>query len=412
MPHPNPTTQSALLLPLLETLEQHGASRPRDATNALAHKLGIAPAERQRRTIAGRAGSINAWNRTVRFVRLKARTQGLLFNTQHGLWDLTEEGREALALARSGVVITLYHTDHGHLVWADARSAAGHVLEPRSVQLLYTSPPYPLVRPKAYGNLPATEHIHWLKDILDELSFALTHDASLVLNVGDAWNAGSPTMSTYPFELLLELTRNDYHLAQAFTWHNPSRLPGPAEWVTIRRERVTHATEHVFWLSKTEHPKADNRRVLRPYSHAMRERLRAGGERAARRPSGHEHRDGAFGRDNGGSIPTNMLQVANTSSNDAYLRACREHHEAPHPARAPRELSDFFIELLTEPGDLVLDPFAGSGTTLESAERLGRRWVGIERSLAYAHTSRHRFPTARYPHPDVRAFAKHLHQST
>ncbi len=405
-------TQGQLLLPLLETLAQRGPSRPRDASDALARKLGIASAERQRRTIAGRAGLINAWNRTVRFVRLKARQQGLLFNDDAGLWNLTEQGQHALALARPGVVITLYQSERGQLLWADARSAAGQVLDPKSVQLLFTSPPYPLTRPKAYGNLPAAEHIAWLLDVLEETRFALKDDASLVLNLGDTWNPGSPTLSTYPYELLLELTRSGYHLCQAFVWHNPARLPGPAQWVTIRRERVTHATEHVFWLSRTPHPKADNTRVLRAYSHAMRERISAGGERAARRPSGHQHRAGAFAQDNGGSIAHNLLSIANSSSNDGYLAACRAHRETPHPARAPAALSDFFIEFLTDSGDLVLDPFAGSNTTGASAERLGRRWIGFERSLAYAHTSRHRFPHARAPHHDLSAFAAQHAQAT
>ncbi len=406
-------TQGELLLPLLETLARHGPSRPRDASDALARKLAIAPAERQRRTHAGRAGLINAWNRTTRYVRLKARTQGLLFNTNEGLWSLTEEGHHALALARPGVIITLYQTHSGQLVWADARSAAGQVLDPNSVQLLFSSPPYPLTRPKAYGNLPPEQHITWLLDVLEETRFALKHDASLVLNVGDVWESGQPTQSTYPFELLLALTRSGYHLCQAFMWHNPARLPGPAEWVTVRRERVTHATEHVFGLARTPHPKADNRRVLRAYSDSMRARINAGGERGARRPSGHQHRAGAFARDNGGSIPHNLLQIANSSSNDAYLEACREHNETPHPARAPEALSDFFIEFLTDLGDWVLDPFAGSNTTGASAERLGRNWIGFERSLAYAHTSRHRFPQARSPHPDLSAFAaQHARQHT
>ena len=103
-----------------------------------------------------------------------------------------------------------------------------------------------------------------------------------------------------------------FHLAQEFYWYNPSRLPGPAEWVTIRRTRVKDAVNTLWWLSKTTEPQADNRRVLRPYSESMKRLLRDG-YKPALRPSQHEigpH----FQRDNGGAIPPNILTVPNTRS--------------------------------------------------------------------------------------------------
>jgi len=164
-----------------------------------------------------------------------------------------------------------------------------------------------------------------------------------------------------------------FHLAQEFYWWNPARLPTPAEWVTVRRVRVKDAIDPVWWLSKTPWPKASNRRVLQPYSDSMRDLLR-NGYKAMLRPSGHDISD-KFSKDNGASIPPNLIALANTESNSSYLRYCKEKGIKPHPARYPAELPEYFIRMLTDPGDLVLDPFAGSCVTGEVAERLGRRWV-------------------------------------
>jgi DNA modification methylase len=108
------------------------------------------------------------------------------------------------------------------------------------------------------------------------------------------------------------------------------------------------------------------------------------------RPSGHDISKN-FIKDQGGAIPPNLLQLANTESNSYYLRACRNSGLKPHPARFPIGLPSFFIKLLTKPGDTVLDPFAGSNVTGEAAEDLGRRWIGMELNPEYVVGSRFRF---------------------
>jgi site-specific DNA-methyltransferase (cytosine-N4-specific) len=223
----------------------------------------------------------------------------------------------------------------------------------------------------------------------------LADDGSLVLNIADVWNPGTPTQSLYQEELLLALVRDvGFHLAQRTYWENPSKMPSPAEWVTIRRVRVTPSVEQVYWLSKTAHPKADNRRVLRPYSASMRKRLADGGDVGGTRPSGHARADGAFGRDLGGSIAHNLLTIPNSSSNDAYQRACKAAGLPVHPARWPKELPGFYIAMLTDPGDLVYDPFGGSGQLAAACERLGRRWLSSELMREYVLGSRFRVQDA------------------
>lgn len=151
------------------------------------------------------------------------------------------------------------------------------------------------------------------------------------------------------------------------------RLPTPSEWVTVRRIRVKDAVNCIWWLSPTPWPKASNRRVLQPYSESMKVLL-AKGYKPMLRPSGHDISD-CFDTDNGAAIPPNLISLAHTESNSAYLRYCRERGIVPHPARFPTEIPEFFIRMLTEAGDLVVDPFCGSCATGEAAERTRREWI-------------------------------------
>lgn len=258
-----------------------------------------------------------------------------------------------------------------------------------SVALVMTSPPFALRRQKAYGNVAASEYVEWFWPFAVEIHRVLLPDGSFVLDLGGAWNRGSGTRSLYQYELILKMGRL-FHLAQDFYWYNPSKLPTPAEWVTIRRTRVKDAVTTLWWLSKTDSPRADNRRVLRPYSPSMKRLLRDGYD-TARRPSQHDigpH----FRRDNGGAIPPNLLQIPNTRSSDEYFRRCREAGLPIHPARFPNGVPEFFIRFLTDPGQLVLDPFAGSNVTGFEAEKLGRRWLAIELNADYIRGSQLRFP--------------------
>src|SRR5687767_8913694 len=104
------------------------------------------------------------------------------------------------------------------------------------VQLVFTSPPFPLNRKKKYGNEVGSAYTKWLATFAPLLRDMLTADGSIVIEMGNAWVPGSPTMSTLALEALLEFKRKgDLHLCQEFIWHNPARLPSPAEWVNVRR---------------------------------------------------------------------------------------------------------------------------------------------------------------------------------
>jgi site-specific DNA-methyltransferase (cytosine-N4-specific) len=258
-----------------------------------------------------------------------------------------------------------------------------------SINLIVTSPPYALVFKKEYGNVDADEYLDWFVMFANEFYRILKDDGSLVIDIGGSWNKGSPTRSLYQFELLIELSKQ-FHLAQEFYWYNPAKLPSPAEWVTVRRIRVKDSVELIMWLSKSHFPKADNRKVLLPYSKDM-QRLIENGYRTKKRPSGHNI-TGKFNRNNNGSIPPNLFQIGNTDSSSDYLRLCEENNIKPHPARFPKELPTFFIEFLTDVNDIVLDPFCGSNVTGFAAEMARRRWIGIELVEEYLRGSEFRFP--------------------
>jgi DNA modification methylase len=295
----------------------------------------------------------------------------------------------------------VYQTDHGRLLNGRAeailKSSFARTYSGR-IQLILTSPPFPLNRKKAYGNQTGAEYIQWLAQFGPLFRDLLTQDGSLVVEVGNAWESGRPAMSTLPLESLLELKRaGKFELCQEFIWFNPAKLPTPAQWVNVERIRVKDAYTRFWWLAKDDRPKANNRSVLLTYSESMDLLLKTQRYNAGRRPSEHVIGAESFLTDNGGAIPPNVIVESNTSSADPYLTLCKEMGIHPHPARMPTSIPSFFIKFLTDPGDLVLDPFAGSNTTGAAAEALDRRWFSFEVNEVYARSSIGRFAQREIP---------------
>ncbi|MEM1392942.1 MAG: site-specific DNA-methyltransferase [Cyanobacteria bacterium P01_D01_bin.116] len=282
-----------------------------------------------------------------------------------------------------------YSTKYGETYLGDSLKLIKKIPE-NSINLIITSPPFALTRKKEYGNESADKYIEWFLPFADEFKRVLVENGSFVLDLGGAYLRGNPIRSIYQYELLVRLCKEvGFYLAQEFYHYNPSRLPTPAEWVTIRRIRVKDSVNVVWWLSKTPHPKADNRKVLKPYSQSMKNLLKKG-YKAKLRPSGHDISN-QFQRDNKGSIPPNLLEIANTESNSAYMRRCKEAGIKLHPARFPSGFPEFFIKFLTDENDIVLDPFAGSNTTGFVAETLQRCWMSFEINENYLIGSKYRF---------------------
>jgi DNA modification methylase len=275
-----------------------------------------------------------------------------------------------------------FKTKLGRMYCVDSLDFMRSDIGDASVDLIMTSPPFGLVRKKTYGNIDADNYVTWFHPFGLEFHRILRPHGSLVIDIGGAWNRGLPTRNLYHFELLIMLCKDlGFHLAQELFWWNPSKLPTPAEWVTVRRVRVKDAVNCVWWLSKTPWPKASTRRVLTPYSDSMKTLLK-NGYKAKKRPSGHDISK-KFNTNNNASIPPNLLAVPNTESNSYYLRYCKEKGLPQHPARFPSDVPEFFVRMLTDPGEVVFDPFAGSCVTGEVAERLKRKWICCDNVKEY-----------------------------
>ena len=287
-----------------------------------------------------------------------------------------------------------YFSEKGAAYIGDSRELL-RKLPDGSVNLIITSPPFALQRKKEYGNKEQHEYIDWLSEFAVLAHQKLRDDGSFVVDLGGAYKKGVPVRSLYNYRVPIRFCDDiGFFLAEDFYWYNPSKLPSPIEWVNKRKIRAKDSVNNVWWFSKTEFPKADVAKVLTPYSDRMKKLLKDPDKfyKPKVRPSGHDIGK-AFAKDNGGAIPSNLLQISNTESNSKYTEGCKVVSVKQHPARFPAKLPEFFIRFLTDPGDLVIDIFAGSNTTGKVAEVENRLWLAFEEKPEYLAASTFRFLT-------------------
>ncbi len=324
---------------------------------------------------------------------------------------------------------TYYKTDLGQMLMGESSKIISDELlnnYKNKIQLIITSPPFPLNSKKQYGNKQGEEYLEWFASLAPLYSELLTDDGSIVIEIGNAWEPNRPVQSVLHLESLLAFMKAaNLKLIQEFICYNPSRLPSPANWVTINRIRTVDCYTHVWWLSKSDFPKADNRKVLRPYSKGMLNLIKRQSYNTGKRPSGHSIGKTSFLKDNGGGIAHNLLEfepieqtrinrlpdnisefidlsqnpdlasnvlsISNTSSSDYFSKKCRELGIKRHPATMQPGLIAFFAQFLTDKDDIILDPFGGSNTTGYISEKLGRKWFSIEILEDYIKQSIFRF---------------------
>jgi site-specific DNA-methyltransferase (cytosine-N4-specific) len=305
----------------------------------------------------------------------------------------------------------LYKTEYGQYYIGKCEDVISKLNIKGKVQLVLTSPPFPLNNKKKYGNLSGNEYLSWFENLAEIFSSVLTPTGSIVIEMGNAWEPNRPVQSLLTLNSLLAFVNNEkagLRLCQEFVCYNPARLPSPAQWVTINRIRAIDSFTHVWWMSNSDTPKADNHRILRPYSESMKKLLKTQSFNSGKRPSQHNISKKGFLTDNNGSIthnvleldqyedvdmryPYSMLRMANTKSNDYFTKKCKEKGVVSHPARMQLELASFFINFLTDENDLILDPFGGSNTTGFCAERANRKWISIDADNEYGEQSKIRF---------------------
>ena len=387
-----------LLLPLLEAVQDAGGTAtPSEVYDRLADRFAL-PQDVLDLTIpvgSTGSGTGSRFHHRIRWVRQTALAKGLLRAPKRGVWELTALAEGKLGLSRPGLVITVFETEAGEVLWGQAEDATA-VIEPGSVDLIYTSPPYPLLKPKAYGNLPSHEWLDWMTGLASGWKSLLGDRGSLVVNLGAVGLKNSPAQDPYIERFTLRLIDElGYRLIDRMALRNPSKPPVPRLWVAVRRVRLKGSLESVLWFSPSDTPKADNRQVLQPYkARTLQDRKAAAGaawsDGTRQRPSGITIAESIY-RDNGGAIPDVLFDAAPEGPHSTWRRACKAAGLDQHPAISPRKPVETMIGLTTRPGDLVYDPFGGSLLTARVAQDLGRRWITTERSLGYIRSGCLRF---------------------
>lgn len=357
---------------------------------AAATKAGVSEAELEATAPIGQAGTPRSvLKRQIRWHQQTAKAMGLLVRDpeRRGVWQLAT-ARKGLHTAAPTTRLVAFSTHLGMAVWARCESVLSGLDVP--VSLAVTSPPYLLKVPRAYGGVADERaYVEFLVRAFEPVVRHLAPGGSLCVNVtNDSFVPGSPARSTYLERLVLALQDElGLHLADRLVWHNPSKPPTPAAWASKQRVQLNSGYEHVLWMTNDpSRLRSDNRRVLQAHTERQMALIAAGGEQrtATYGDGAHRLRPGSFGAPTAGTIPRNVLTFGHRCADSA---AARRNALAmgipPHGAMFPTRLPDFLIRFLTQAGDVVLDPFGGTGTTGLAAERLGRRWIVVEQVAEY-----------------------------
>jgi len=367
----------------------------------VAEATGTSAEEASHREAVGTAGKVrNLFERKVRWHQQTLRQAGILERVEgeRGIWKLTRPAAKDLNRIDTNTAVLGFSTDLGIAILGACETVFSRLDAP--VTLVLSSPPFPLSTARAYGNPPESVYVDWICKTLEPVVRSLAAGGSICLNVSnDIFLPGSPARSMYVERLLIALhDRFGLHLMDRLVWRNPSKPPGPIQYASKARTQLNVEYEPVYWLTNDPHRvRSNNRRVLQAHTERHLDLIKNGGEqRNARYSDGaYAIRNGSFSNQTEGKIPRNVLTFGHRcAAQIAYKKAAREMGLPVHGAPMPLKLASFLVEFLSEPGDLIADPFGGSFTTADAAERLGRRWLSTEVMVEYVLGGSTRFVSA------------------
>lgn len=383
------------------TAETSGILSNADLYKKVAAIAGVDPDEASRRAPIGKAEAMHCpFARKVRWYQQSLKAAGILEREEgeRGVWKLTQAAGKDLSSIAPGVSVVGFSTDLGVAILGSCDSVFASIDAP--ITLVVTSPPYPLSTARRYGNVTEPEYVDWICRTIEPVVKNLVPGGSICLNVSnDIFLPQSPARSMYCERLLLALyDRLGLHLMDRLIWENPQKPPGPFQYASKARTQLNVAYEPVYWLTNDPHRvKSNNRRVLQEHTERHLELIRAGGEQreAVFSDGAYRVRPGSFGNETPGRIPRNILRFGHRCrAQSEYKKAAQGLGLPVHGAPMPARLAAFLIEFLSEPGDVVADPFAGSFTTPAEAERLGRRWLATDTMAEYVLGGSTRFTQA------------------
>ncbi|MXV92946.1 MAG: site-specific DNA-methyltransferase, partial [Chloroflexi bacterium] len=251
--------------------------------------------------------------------------------------------------------------EQARILLGDARQQLKR-LSADSVQLVVTSPPYADQRKSTYGGMHPDKYVEWFLPISSELLRVLKPRGTFILNIKE--KAVNGERHTYVLDLIKALREQGWYWTEEFIWHKKNCYPG--KWPN----RFRDSWERLLQFNKSRKFDMYQEAVMLPVGDWAKGRLGKLSETdkirdESRSESGFgKNVSNWLGRDR--VYPTNVLHMATETSNKG------------HSAVFPRQLPEWFIKLFSQPGDAVLDPFAGSGTTLFVAQAMNRRAIGIE----------------------------------
>ena len=367
----------------------------------VAARCGVDPETFAARSPVGQAGQLHSLlERQVRWHQQTLKHAGILerVDGERGVWQLTEPAGKELNRIDAGVSVVGFSTDLGIAILGTCESVFTRIESP--ISLMISSPPYPLAKARGYGNPSEDQYVNWVCNTLEPVVRNLVDGGSICLNVSnDIFVSGSPGRSMYRERLLLALhDRLGLQLMDQLIWSNPSKPPGPVQWASIHRVQLNVGYEPIYWLSNNPRAvRSDNRRVLKEHSERHLRLIQKGGEQREQTFSDGAYRihPGRFGNKTTGSVPKNVLEFGHSCADQReYKKSARAAGLPAHGAPMPLKLASFLVEFLSEPEDLVVDPFGGSFTTAKAAERLGRRWISTECMAEYVLGAASRFESA------------------